>query len=123
MRATRATLLLLALTASSCGRPSDQRTGSLDPMEALRKRQEMPVEVQAQLDSGSASFRAQDLSEALRHYTAATDLDGGAAAGWFGVYMAQKALGHAEEAQAALERVRSLAPGATLVEPEGGSGS
>lgn len=123
MRAERGILVLLAVAAVACGRPQDQRTDSLDPAGAMKKLEEMPIPLKAQLDSGSAAFRAKDVESALRHYTAATEIDDGVAAAWFGVYMAQKALGHVKEALAALERVQSLAPGATLVEPVGGTTS
>lgn len=123
MKVSRAALVLMVLTVAACGRPKDQTTGSLDPAEAMQKREAMPAALQAQLDSGSAAFRGQNMQEALRHYTAATEIDGEVAAAWFGVYMAQKALGNTQEALTALERVQSLAPGASLVQPDGEGGS
>lgn len=115
---TKGTLLLmLTLTVAACGRPRDQETGSLDAVAARQKVEEMSIELRAQLDSGSAAFRAQDMDAALEHYTAATRIDESVAAGWFGVYMVEKARGNTPEALSALERVHELAPGATLVEP------
>lgn len=116
-------ILALAVLMAACGRPDDQTTESLDPVEALRRREEMPAQLREQLDSGSAAFRAADMQGALDHYTAATQIDPEAAAAWFGVYMAQKAMGNATEALAALERVQELAPGATLVHPSEGDTS
>ena len=120
MNAKGAVVLMLTLMAAGCGRPKDQETGSLDPVAARQKRESMPAELRAQLDSGSAAFRAQDMDGALAHYTAATKIDESVAAGWFGVYMVQKAKGNSAEALAALERVQRLAPGATLVHPAPG---
>jgi Tfp pilus assembly protein PilF len=122
MGAKGALLLVLTLAVAGCGRPQDQETGSLDPVRAQRRVEDLPVALRAQLDSGDAAFRAKDMDAALRHFEAATDIDQGVAAAWFGVYMAQKAKGNAEEALAALERVQQLAPGATLVQP-GDTGS
>jgi tetratricopeptide (TPR) repeat protein len=113
-------MVMLTLAVAGCGRPQDQETGSLDPVAARQKLEEMPAELRAQLDSGSAAFRAQDMDAALEHYTAATRIDEGVAAAWFGVYMVQKAKGNTQEALAALERVQQLAPGATLVQPARG---
>lgn len=115
MSAKRAILLATALAAVACGQPQDQKTETLDPVAARQKREDLPADLRAQLDSGSAAFRAQELEEALAHYTAATNIDDQVAAGWFGVYMAQKALGNSAEALAALEKVQQLQPGASLV--------
>lgn len=118
MSAKRVLALVLVLAAAvSCRKPGDQRTDTMDPVEAMQRRENLPVEVVAQLDSGSASFRAQDLEEALRHYQIAVDLSPDVAAGWFGVYMAHHALGHDKEAEEALAKAQSLVPGATLIHP------
>jgi len=116
MSAKGTILLILTLAAVGCGRPQDQETGSLNPAEARQKLEELPADLRAQLDSGSAAFRAKDLDAALAHYTAATAIDDKVAAAWFGVYMVQKAKGNSAEALEALERVQALAPGATLVQ-------
>lgn len=76
----------------------------------------MPPEAVVQLDSGTAAFRADDFDAALRHYTRVTEVAPDVGAGWFGVYMAADALGDAELATDALERARSVVPGATLLD-------
>jgi len=106
--------VLLLAAAVSC-RPDDQRTDTLDPHEGMQARALMAPEVLAQLDSGSAAYRADNFEAALVHYTQVTELDPSVGAGWFGVYMAENALGHMEEAQAALERARGIVPGATML--------
>jgi len=122
MNARRAVIGILALAAAVSCRPDDQRTETLDPTEGVRRRADLPQAVVAQLDSGSVAFRADRFEDALEHYTRVTELEPDLGAGWFGVYMAQEALGNLEAAQAALERVQELAPGATIVHddrPEG----
>ena len=108
------TALLVLAAAVSC-RPDDQRTDTLDPHEGMQSREDMPPAALAQLDSGTAAFRADDVEAALRHYTRVTEIAPDIAAGWFGVYMAADALGDAELAEEALERARGEVPGATLL--------
>jgi len=115
---TRLTLVSALLLAAvvSC-RPDDRRTDTFNPEEAMQHREDLPPEVLAQLDSGSAAFREDDHEAALAHYTKATELGPDVAAAWFGVYMAQHALGNQEAAEAALEKAQSVNPAATLLRP------
>ena len=124
MNVRRALTGILAVAAVLSCRPDDQRTETLDAGEAVRRRADLAPGVVAQLDSGGAAFRDDRFSAALEHYTRVTELAPDLGAGWFGVYMARQALGDLEGAEAALERVRQIAPGATIVHedrPEGGS--
>lgn len=122
MIAKRWIVLVLALTAVvACqSRSNEQRTDTMNPEQALKQREDMPPAFVAELDSGSTSFRNKDYQGALRHYQAATKINEGIAAGWFGVYMAQHALGNEKAAQEAMDSVQKLAPGATLLHSEGG---
>ena len=113
----RVVMIVLALAAAASCRPDDQRTDTMDPQEALQARESLAPEVVAHLDSGSAAFRADDVEGARDHYLMATQIDPEAAAAWFGVYMAEKALGNAEAAAEALERAQDVQPGATLIHP------
>ena len=115
MTTRHAVRVLLVLAAAVSCRPDDQRTDTLDAEQGMLSREDMPPEAVAHLDSGSMAFRADDFAEALRHYTRVTEIGPDIGAGWFGVYMAADALGDAERAEAALERARSLIPGATLL--------
>ena len=108
------TALLLLAAAVSC-RPDDQRTDTLDAEQGMLAREDMPPAAVAQLDSGTAAYRADDFEAALRHYTRVTEVAPDLGAGWFGVYMAAEALGDAEGAAEALERARGAVPGATLL--------
>lgn len=107
----------VALTAGC--RPDDQRTETLDVEGAQQTRQQLPEELVAHLDSGSAAYRRDDFQTSLDHYRAAAEIDGEVAAAWFGVYMAHEALGNDAAADSALGRARGLAPGATLIHPGG----
>ena len=108
-------LLLLAAVASC--KPDDRRTDTFDPEEAMQHRENLPADVLAQLDSGSAAYRLDDHQGALAHYKKATELAPELDAAWFGVYMAEHALGNMDAAQEALERARSVNPGSTLLRP------
>jgi len=118
---TRAFPLAVVTVAAllSC-RPDDQRTDTLDAERAMQARENMPPEVVASLDSGTVAFRRGEHEVALAHYRRATELAPEVAAGWFGVYMAEHALGNVEAAQEALARFRAIEPTQTLVHEEGG---
>jgi len=113
-------LLILAVAASAltaCRRPEDQTTGSINRAEVRQARSSLPEAAVAQLDSGNASYRDRDYNAALGHYQQVVDKAPTTAAGWFGIYMAQRALGDSARADSAMERARSLAPGASLIHP------
>lgn len=115
----RLTMAVLLASAASCNpAPEDQRTDTMDVQQAIQQeRENLPVEVTAQLDSGSAAFRTDDYQAALAHYTKATEIAPDVAAAWFGVYMAQEALGDADAAREALAKAQAVEPGATLIHP------
>ncbi len=75
---------------------------------------------QAQLDSGNTAYRAKDYQTALKHYQQAVKDAPHTPASWFGVYMAESALGDTVAADSAMRKARALAPGATLVHPASG---
>lgn len=69
---------------------------------------DLPPPVTVHLDSGNVAYRAGEYEEARRHFRAAVAADTTAAAGWFGVYMAERALGNDAAAEAALQRAGGL---------------
>lgn len=111
------TALLVLAAAVSC-RPDDQRTDTLDPERGMQTREQMPPAAVAQLDSGTAAYRAEDFHAALEHYTRVTEIAPEVGAGWFGVYMAAEALGDVHLAEQALDRAREVVPGATMLHEE-----
>ena len=112
----RERVVIGALLLSACGPTGDdQETGSISREDVAAARSSLPPEVVAALDSGNVAYRSGSLEAARRHYTAATRARDDVAAAWFGLYMAELALGNADAAQAALGRARELAPGASLI--------
>jgi Flp pilus assembly protein TadD len=92
--------------------PEDQRTDSVDPSTAGR---DLPAEAMAQLDSGNVAYREGDYDGALRHYLRVTEIAPDDATGWFGIYMAQEALGNTAAADSAIAEARRRNPGASLI--------
>ena len=111
------TVLALAVAAATACRPSDQKTETISPETAAQARENLPAEVVAQIDSANQAFRAGDHQGALEHYTRAKDAKGDVAAAWFGIYMAQHALGNEDAAKEALDQAQKVSPGATLIHP------
>lgn len=81
---------------------------------------DLPRAVTVHLDSGNAAYRAGDYQAARRQYRAAVEVDSTAAAAWFGVYMAERALGDDRAADSALRRAGDL--GASGVDHVPGDG-
>jgi tetratricopeptide (TPR) repeat protein len=117
---TRTALAGLATTALlvACSPPDDQETGSIRGEDVTETRENLDPALVEALDNGNAAYRAGDYQEALRYYQQAVDTDDDVAAGWFGVYMAQLALGNAAAAESARARAQELQPGASLIHPE-----
>lgn len=69
---------------------------------------DLPRAVTVHLDSGNAAYRDGDYRAARRQYRAALGEDSTAAAAWFGVYMAERALGNEPAADSALKRAGDL---------------
>jgi len=106
---------LAGLLLAAC-LPEDQRTGSIDEDTWADVQAAYTPEVKAQIDSANVAYKAADYTGALAHYEKALEMDDEVAAAWFGVYMAEHAMGNLEEAEVALERARELLPGASLLE-------
>jgi tetratricopeptide (TPR) repeat protein len=118
IRRTAFTALVALIALAACERPDDQETGSISQDEVRGARENLDPGVVAALDSGNVAYRAKDYETARRYFREATEIDDGVAAAWFGVYMAELALGNDDEAEAAMERAQGLAPGASLIHPD-----
>lgn len=118
IRRTAFTVLVAIVALAACERPDDQETGSISQDEVRGARENLDPDVMAALDSGNVAYRAKDYETARRYFREAAELDDGVAAAWFGVYMAELALGNDDEAEAAMERAQRLAPGASLIHPD-----
>jgi Flp pilus assembly protein TadD len=106
----------LAGCRSDAGPPDDQATGSIDST-AWQKARALPAGVAAALDSGNIAFRAGDFEAARVQYLRATELGPEVSAAWFGLSMSERRIGNAASADSAMERVRLLAPAASLLHP------
>ena len=117
MKAYRIAIVAM-LAGAACGgepRPDDQLTGSIDSA-AWSAARDLPAGVREALDSGNAAVRAGDHEEAKRLYLRAIELGPEESAGWFGLSMAERQLGNIAAADSAMQRVRELTPGASLIE-------
>lgn len=117
-RATTVTVAVLAISAALLATgcvPEDQRTGSIDEETWAAVEAAYTPAVKAQIDSANVAYKAADYPVALIHYERALAMEDDVPAAWFGVYMAQHAMGNMEEANQALERARALLPGASLL--------
>lgn len=111
----------MTLLVTACQQPDDQETGSISREDVQQARENLAPDVAAAIDSGNEAYRAKDYQEALEHYQQAAELDEDLAAAWFGIYMAELALGNADAAQDAMDRAQSLEPGASMIHPEDGA--
>ena len=97
--AARAVAGVLLQLPPACGGGDD--TAVLD-------RAEWPLGVQAHVDSGNVAYRAQDYAGARAHFSEAARLGPDVPAAWFGLYMAEHALGNQAAADSALARSKRL---------------
>lgn len=88
-------------------RPSPGRPGGADDG---RSRSDLPAGVPAALDSGNAAYRAGNYRAALEQFESITEEHPEVGAGWFGVYMTQRALGNEAAADSAMRRAGIRSP-------------
>lgn len=108
-----ALLAFPTLAACACGggeSPDDARVPLGEPAERLA----WPAGVAARVDSGNAAIRSGQPERARRHYVEATRLGPDVGAAWFGLYMAERALGNEAAADSALARAGAMAPAARV---------
>ena len=102
------TAILIAGTLAACASEPEDTVPLGD---AAGDAAQLPSEeVRAELQAGNDAYRAGNHQVALEHYTKATEMAPELAAAWFGVSMAQQALGNDEAAQEAMNRTMELAP-------------
>lgn len=106
--------LLTSLGLAACA-PDDQTTSTAD-MDAVAER--LGPALMARVDSANEAFSADDFETASRLYRSIAEDAPDESVGWFGIFMAERALGNAAAADSALERARRAAPGASLLRPD-----
>lgn len=121
MKRTRAALLLAALAALGCGRKEPPENASVNVAPPMAQAPRVEIGASAELDSGNVAYRAKDFRAALAHYRTATERQPTLAAAWFGLYMAQSAVGDKAAADSALRRVQALEPGLVGAHPAPGA--
>ena len=114
----RTGIAAIAVLLAACSPPEDQETGTIRGEDVREARASLPPELVAALDSGNTAYRRGEYQDALASYRRVVEQDEDVAAGWFGIYMAQLALGNPEAADSAMARAQDLAPGASLIHPE-----
>jgi hypothetical protein len=103
MRRRLVAVLAATLMACSNSPPADAgtqlasaRDGTIDPA------------ILALMDSASAAYRERDYAAASRYFASAASLDSSLAAPWFGLFLAERALGRPMVADSALRAARRL---------------
>jgi tetratricopeptide (TPR) repeat protein len=108
--------LLAGLLAVGCGTESSAERTTLG-YDSGALAGELPSELQGHLDAGNEAYRSGEFEVALAHYREAVALDPELAAGWYGVVMAEGAIGNPSGADAARAEVHRLAPELPLEHP------
>ena len=112
-------MILATFLLAGCDQDDGSHRIPLDTEGSLEEVvEDLPEEIQQQLDSANTAYRTRDYEGALRHYGEVTRLAPGLAAGWYGIGMTQMALGNGEAADSAMMRVHQLAPEVPLMHPE-----
>jgi len=108
--------------ATSQRRPIGQPRGSTGGMQSGSPQRDLPPEVAAPLDSGNMAYRQGEYEAAAAYFRTAAQADpSGQSAGWFGVYLAEKAMGNDAAADSALSKAGDLS-GAMGMHPAPGAG-
>ncbi len=69
------------------------------------------AELQEQIDAGNTAYAEEDYERAAEIFREATDENPELGVAWFGLYMAESALGNQDAAQEALEKAEARSPG------------
>lgn len=108
MRRFRVAALWLGLAA--CGGQEEQDGMQFQGEEVEAARQGWSPPLAALVDSGNAAYRSGRFAEAARLFRRGTVEHPHQGATWFGLYMAEHALGNVSAADSALARAEALTP-------------
>jgi hypothetical protein len=111
----RLTLIMFAIALVGCSNDSQDRVPLDGTLEEIVE--ELPPELQSQLDSANAAYRDRDYETALVLFERVTDEAPGLAAGWYGIGMTHTAMGNHAAADSAMMQVHRLAPEVPLQHP------
>ena len=100
-----AAALVIGVTLGACGPSSREESAvAIDPDGSG-----LPIALLTRMDSAAEAFTAGDAATAQRLYRGVTDAVPDLAAAWFGLYLAERALGNAAAADTALARAKRAA--------------
>lgn len=113
MNIRKLTTALAVLTLAACTGEEGQRVelGADTAESTQQRRADWPDGLAADVDSANAAYAAGDYEAAAGMYRSLTEEHPGIGTLWFGLYMAEHALGNTEAAAAALERTEAVTPG------------
>jgi tetratricopeptide (TPR) repeat protein len=95
--------------------PGDQRTDTITPQTMEQARAGWPAGLAEAIDSANAAYSEGDYAEANRLYRRGAEIAPDVTATWFGIYMAEHAMGNIAAADSAMARAQALAPEASLI--------
>lgn len=104
---------LAVLAVAACGEQEGQRVELGEDEQAAedQSRANWPYELEVQVDSANLEYMNEQYQASADRYRAMTEEYPEIGTLWFGLYMAENALGNEEAAQEALARAEELAPG------------
>ncbi|MGK7311827.1 MAG: tetratricopeptide repeat protein [Candidatus Longimicrobiales bacterium M2_2A_002] len=106
---------LAVLAAAACGEQQEGQRVELGEEEQAAENQQgrasWPYELEAQVDSANLEYMNEQYQASADRYRALTEEYPEIGTLWFGLYMAENALGNEETAQEALAKANELAPG------------
>lgn len=113
MRRTNWVWAVALVAVAACGGEEGDRVELGNEQQETRAgaRESWSPELTALVDSANAAYAAGDYETAREIYTGITDEDPELGVAWFGLSMAERALGNEEAAQAALAEAEARNPG------------
>ena len=104
-------IVVVAVALAACGGEESPEPIRFSGPEVDQARNSWAPELVALVDSGNAAYRTGHYDEARRLFTRGTTNHPHNGAVWFGLYMAEHALGNVEAADSALAKAENLTPG------------
>lgn len=115
---------IVVLTLAACSGEEGQRVelGADTAQSTQIRRADWPEGLAARVDSANAAYADSAYATAAEIFRSATEEHPEIGTVWFGLYMAENAMGNTEAAAAALERAEALNPGLSQMHEAAESG-
>lgn len=113
---------LIVTMGAACGGGEQKTDTKRMPLGENPARSQLPEGVPALLDSGNAAYRTGDYQRAESFYRRIVDDHPDLAAAWFGIYMAERAMGNQAAADSALSRAGGMSDEASEAHVPPGAG-